>query len=370
MLNRLLAWLLAATVALAPLPALAVDDLWDYDADTPANNTDAGGISLAEGQLPGLLNDAIRELISQIKRASADQGSDITSVGGAPAICATGTSAYAKITGTTTITSFGTAAAGCSRWITFTGALTLTYNATSMILDGAANYTTTAGDVIWAVSEGSGNWRVRIFPVSGKTVVPNSNGVHKVWIPVEAMTANASIPPAFSSVAVTSIQFNVLSFDASSIEAAHFTISMPSSWNEGAVTFVPIWSAGSSSGDVVWRLNCTAVSNDDAFPSTFTNGVNSTDTFIVAGDLHRGPESSALTCDGTPAANDLVLFRIIRFATDGGDTLAADANLLGIEVYLTTDAATDAPRRRRNRKPANDNRKSRRRRDYPVRRAA
>lgn len=39
---------------------------------------------------------------------------------------------YVSITGTTTITSFGTAAAGIWRIVRFTGALTLTHNATSL----------------------------------------------------------------------------------------------------------------------------------------------------------------------------------------------------------------------------------------------
>ena len=47
-----------------------------------------------------------------------------------------------RITGTTTITSLGTAAAGITRRVRFAGALTLTYNATSLILPGSANITT------------------------------------------------------------------------------------------------------------------------------------------------------------------------------------------------------------------------------------
>jgi len=45
------------------------------------------------------------------------------------------------------------------RICTFTGALTLTHNATSLILPGAASITTAAGDVAVFVSEGGGNWR-------------------------------------------------------------------------------------------------------------------------------------------------------------------------------------------------------------------
>ena len=64
-----------------------------------------------------------------------------------------------RITGTTTITSFGTVAAGAVRHVLFAGALTLTHNATSLILPGAANITTAAGDAATFESLGSGNWR-------------------------------------------------------------------------------------------------------------------------------------------------------------------------------------------------------------------
>lgn len=50
-----------------------------------------------------------------------------------------------EITGTTTITSFGTSYNG-PRFLRFTGALTLTHNSTSLNLPGAANITTVAGD--------------------------------------------------------------------------------------------------------------------------------------------------------------------------------------------------------------------------------
>lgn len=64
------------------------------------------------------------------------------------------------ITGTTTIVWFGTVQAWVQKKLTFDGILTLTYNATSMILPKAgANITTAVGDTAVFVSEGSGNWR-------------------------------------------------------------------------------------------------------------------------------------------------------------------------------------------------------------------
>jgi hypothetical protein len=68
------------------------------------------------------------------------------------------TSRNVRITGTTTIASFGTAANGIKRNLRFAGALTLTHNATSLILPGGANIATAAGDTAEAVSLGSGNW--------------------------------------------------------------------------------------------------------------------------------------------------------------------------------------------------------------------
>lgn len=84
------------------------------------------------------------------------------------------------VTGTTTITSFGTVAAGIKRTIIFDGTLTLTHNATSLILPLGSNIVTAQNDVAEFLSEGSGNWRllnyqradIRAFPQYGS----NTNG--------------------------------------------------------------------------------------------------------------------------------------------------------------------------------------------------
>lgn len=63
------------------------------------------------------------------------------------------------ISGTTTITALGTVSAGIRKNVVFSGALTLTHNATSLILPGAANITTAANDRAEFESLGAGNWR-------------------------------------------------------------------------------------------------------------------------------------------------------------------------------------------------------------------
>lgn len=106
------------------------------------------------------------------------KGTDIASASTTNIAAATGD--FVHITGTTTITAFGTAAAGTKRKLVFDGALILTHNATSLILPSGANITTAAGDCALFVSEGSGNWRciefLRIGGTSYRLVSTGGNG--------------------------------------------------------------------------------------------------------------------------------------------------------------------------------------------------
>jgi hypothetical protein len=86
-------------------------------------------------------------------------------------ICAA-PSAVQNISGTTTITSFGTACVpGVRKTLIFGDATPMTYNATSLIIPGQRSYTATAGDVADAIYLGSGNWRIlNISRIDGSSV--------------------------------------------------------------------------------------------------------------------------------------------------------------------------------------------------------
>lgn len=81
------------------------------------------------------------------------------------------------ITGPTTITGFGTVAAGTRRWIRFAAALTLTHNSSSLILPTAANITTVAGDTAIAISLGAGNWRVYSYQRADGTALTGAGSI-------------------------------------------------------------------------------------------------------------------------------------------------------------------------------------------------
>jgi len=74
-------------------------------SSTPSNNTDIDGINIAEGCAPSGINDAIRELMSQVKDLQAGLSGDTLAVAaggtGAASFAAAG---LATLTGTETLT--------------------------------------------------------------------------------------------------------------------------------------------------------------------------------------------------------------------------------------------------------------------------
>lgn len=175
----------------------------------------------------------------------------------------------------------------------------------------------------------------------------STQGRHAVYVAAGAMLPSASGGcSALTGVATAANQPDVwsLDFDTTTQEFAQFSITMPKSWNEGTVTFAPVWShaATTTNFGVVWQLQGYAASNDDAIATAYGTAITSTDTGGTTDDLYFGPESAAITIAGSPAAEDTVFFRVARVPADGGDTMAIDARLMGLVLYITTHADTDA----------------------------
>ncbi|MGO4334949.1 hypothetical protein AB4037_08540 [Labrys sp. KB_33_2] len=119
----------------------------------------AGG-EMIVGQETEALYDGTQYILLQ--NVAAETGPRTSLASAATTDLGTISSRNIGITGTTTITSFGSAASTAFPlyFLTFAGALTLTHNATSLILPGAANILTRAGDTAIALYLGSGNWQV------------------------------------------------------------------------------------------------------------------------------------------------------------------------------------------------------------------
>lgn len=135
-------------------------------AQTPAGSGGSSGNTSGDGLV----------VVKQYRGSGA--GSQLTTLGTIASATTTNLGSLstnlAKITGTTTITSFGSGASTAAPiyFVTFAGILQLTYNGTSMILPTAANITTAAGDFAIALYLGSGNWQVlAYYRASGQALV-------------------------------------------------------------------------------------------------------------------------------------------------------------------------------------------------------
>jgi len=135
-----------------------------------------------------------------------DYGTTIASASTVDLSVATGD--VVDISGTTTITAFGTIEAGVKRKIRFTGALTLTHNATSLILPGAANITTASGDTADVVSLGSGNWVVWSYTKADGTPISRFYGTNGNTIAsattTDLSTATGSLVTISGTTTITS----------------------------------------------------------------------------------------------------------------------------------------------------------------------
>ena len=169
-------------------------------------------------------------------------------------------------------------------------------------------------------------------------------GKETVWIPSGAMTARTTNGAASGTteLATNDVMLRSFDFDTTTEEGVGFWVSFPKSWNESTVTFAAHWTAASGSGGVAWGLAGYSFSDDDAMDTAVSGQQIVTDTLITANDMHVTSESSAITFGGTPAEGDSVYFELTREVANGSDTIAVDVKLLGIRLFFTTNASTDA----------------------------
>ncbi len=209
----------------------------------------------------------------------------------------------------------------------------------------------TGGAPTFSASGGDTNIDINLVPkgtgaLKAGGVVVATAGLQTCWIPAAAMVARTTNGAAAGTVEMTTNKnmFKTLDFDTATSEYAQFSIQMPKSWNKGTVTAAFVWShaATTTNFGVTFALQAVALSNDDAGDVAFGTEQIAADTGGTTNDIYVSPVTSAITIAGTPAANDYVQFQVRRAVADAGDTMAIDARLHGVQLFYTTDAATDA----------------------------
>lgn len=201
-------------------------------------------VSIAEGGTGQTTASAALDALNVAETTIAS--ATTTSIGGVA-------SDKVSITGTTTITSFGTAAAGVKREGRFTGALTLTHNATSLIIPGGASIVTAAGDRFAAYSLGSGNWVVTYYTKADGTALVGGGGggavaTDTIWDAAGDLVVGTGANTAARLAPPTKLSGSTLHYGPAGVEWVH-----PSTHyiyrNDLLINTVPFdWNSLSSSG--------------------------------------------------------------------------------------------------------------------------
>ena len=238
----------------------------------------------------------------------------------------------------------------------------------TVIGSGAANATlTTSGayDLILDTNAGTNSGNITITDAANGdiTISPNGTGVAKavdagdntgaikiagketMWVPASAMygaTTNGADPQQVETTA-TRPDMKVLDFDASTKEYAQFSVAFPKSWNAGTVTYQVYWTPGSTNtGDCIFGLEGVSCGDSDTIDVAYGTAVEVTDAGIgTVEDQQITSESGAVTI-AAAGDGEQTYFQLYRDAADGSDTFSADARVLGIRLFFTTDLANDA----------------------------
>lgn len=182
----------------------------------------------------------------------------------------TATGQYVVVTGTVTITALGTCAAGVRRFVEFAGALTLTYNATSLIVPSKANIATAAGDCALFISEGSGNWRCLFYSkADGTSLVSSGGGAAPSIVTNTSSTITATIGTILENDTTSNAVTITMPNPSGKAGQSFFYKDTGGNCHQNSTSFAPF------SGEKLEFLSGNYVSNGDyAAIEWYTNGTD------------------------------------------------------------------------------------------------
>jgi len=207
-----------------------------------------------------------------------------------------------------------------------------------------------SGNAPSITASGETNVSLNLVPKGSGTLQGNGSalkiaGKETIWIPATAMFGPTTNPADAAQVETTATRpdLNVFDFDASTQQYTQFSIGMPKSWNEGTLTYQVYWSPSTTNtGNAIFGLQAVACADGDTIDVAYGTAIEVTDAGIgTVEDQQISSESGAVTVAGSPAAGELTYFQLFRNANDGGDTFTADARVLGVKIFFTTDAPND-----------------------------
>jgi hypothetical protein len=123
---------------------------------------------------------------------------------------------------------------------------------------------------------------------------------------------------------------DLLLFDPAVFEAAQVWFAWPAGWNTFTAKF--IWKYSSGSGQCVWGAAAVAFADNTALDAAFGTNQTTFDMGLGVNINQETPPTPAITPAGTVATGGPCVLGVFRDATNGADTLSADAALIGVLI--------------------------------------
>jgi hypothetical protein len=235
----------------------------------------------------------------------------------------------------------GVASSTSAITIASTGIVTLVDDL--LLKDACTIGTATTAGAVSIAADGTVN-----LATAGATVnsaVIKTAGTETIYVPASAMypTTTAGCA-ALAQVEGTAgrPELKCLDFDPSSDENAQFTVAFPKSWNAGTITFRAFFTVtGTNAGTVSWSLSGGSTADNGVIDTAFGTAVAPTAKAHsgTSNDIDVTAASGAVTI-ANAADDTMTFFNIERDVS--ADSQTGDARLLGIQIFYTTSAATDA----------------------------
>ena len=280
----------------------------------------AGTVTASDSILSGIQknagNDALRiTRTGDTMTGSLNWASTVTLASAASVAIGAAASNQTIISGTTTITSFDTIAAGAERTVVFSGVLTLTHNAISLILPSAANITTAVDDAARFVSLGAGNWRCILYQKASGIAVTGS----AVTLTGEAIgSGTGSFATTLTNSAVIAKVLTGYTSGAGTVSATDTILAAIQKLNGNDATNANLTGEATSVG------NATTLTNSAVIAKVLTGYTAGAGT-VTASD-------SILSAIQKNAGNDALKAPLASPTFSAGITVTSDAAINGLTV--------------------------------------
>lgn len=206
----------------------------------------------------------------------------------------------------------------------------------NLIVTNQFQYAASPGNGYLLVSDanGVGTWTAPATAVGSYT--------DEIFIPASYMISNITLGATFNTQerwgGSTNRMTDAYLFSDATTNSVGFEYAFPENWNAGTIKAKFWWESTNAIANQtnVWSIQATAFSHDDSQQVAWGTAQTVASPVTAANDLILSAATSAITIGNTPAAGDMVTFRVQRLGAHADDAMSSgQSRLRGVWIQYT-----------------------------------